>query len=128
LSGSGASWAGAATRTPDGLSDFKRDELFATGPEKRVTVAGVANQGASFYTSHIEPDLNDEPHIYKDKYGQDLVTIEGYTAQAVGGGTNLYGAVSLRFSELDFRLQSFNSARVDIPDDVKREARDWPLS
>ena len=48
-----------------GLSDFKRDELQATGPEKRINLDGVANKGQSFYNSHIEPDLNDEPHVYR---------------------------------------------------------------
>jgi len=117
---------------PRGLSDFKRDELFATGQEKKITHQGVANTGKSFYSSHIEPDLNDEPHVYRAEDNQDHITIEGYTAQAVGGGTVLYGAVSLRFSELDFRLQSYNDSRTDLADDpggdVRREARDWPFS
>ena len=116
---------------PRGLSDFKRDELFATGAEKRIQVEGVANRGASFYSSHVEPDLNDEPHVYRERDGTDRATIEGYTAQVVGGGTQLYGAVSLRFSPLDFRLRSFNDGRRDLRDDprgdVQREARDWPF-
>src|SRR5262245_26640378 len=49
----------------DGLSDFKRDEMFATGSEKRITVPGMANAGDPYYTSHVEPDLNDEPHVYR---------------------------------------------------------------
>lgn len=114
------------------LSDFKRDELFATGPEKRIQLDNVANRGASFYSSHIEPDLNDEPHIYRERDGSDRVTIEGYTAQVVGGGTQLYGGVSLRFTPLDFRLQSFNEGRRDLgkdpKGDVQREARDWPIN
>lgn len=114
-----------------GLSDYKRDELFATGAEKRLQVP-VANQGASFYSSHVEPDLNDEPHIYLDKDNRDYATIEGYTAQVVGGGTQLYGAVSLRFTPDDFQLKSFNENRDDIRDDpngdVQREARDWPIT
>lgn len=117
---------------PRGLSDFKRDELFATGHEKRIMIQGVANTGKPFHNSHIEPDLNDEPHVYRADNNQDHVTIEGYTAQAVGGGTLLYGAVSLRFSELDFRLKSFNAGRTDLADDpnddVRREARDWPFT
>ena len=40
----------------DGLSDFKRDETFATGPEKRITDERLANVGDSFYASHVEPD------------------------------------------------------------------------
>ena len=28
---------------------------------------GVANTGASFYSSHVEPDLNDEPHVYRER-------------------------------------------------------------
>jgi choline dehydrogenase-like flavoprotein len=116
-------------QAPDGVSDFKRDETFATGSEKRITVPGVANQGESFYSSHVEPDLNDEPHVYSDQ-GVDRVTIEGYTAQVVGGGTQLYGGVSLRFTPDDFRLRSFNEGRTDLRDDpggeVIREARDWP--
>ncbi|HRQ95767.1 MAG TPA: GMC family oxidoreductase [Candidatus Accumulibacter phosphatis] len=116
---------------PLGVSDFKRDELFATGAEKRLTLSGVANRFDSFYGSHVEPDLNDEPHIYEGADGLDRATIEGYTAQVVGGGTQLYGAVSLRFSELDLRLGSFNAGRNDIVGDpngdVRREARDWPI-
>ena len=40
-------------------SDFKRDELFNAGPERIITVPGMTNTGASFYASHVEPDLND---------------------------------------------------------------------
>jgi len=118
---------------PRGLSDFKRDEMFSTGPEKRIQLPGLANSGASYYSSHIEPDLNDEPHIYRDpRDNRDRATVEGYTAQVVGGGTQLYGAVSLRFTPDDFRLKSFNEGRNDLRGDpngdVRREARDWPIS
>lgn len=119
-------------QAPDGLSDFKRDELFATGAEKRLTVPGMANVGESFYSSHVEPDLNDEPHVYRNVDGRDYATIEGYTAQVVGGGTQLYGGVSLRFTPDDLRLASFNAGRTDLRADpggeVEREARDWPVS
>lgn len=119
-------------QNPDGLSDFKRDEMFSTGPEKRIQVPGVANAGDSFYNSHVEPDINDEPHVYRGSDGLDRATIEGYTAQVVGGGTQLYGGVSLRFTPTDFRLRSFNAGRTDLradPNgDVQREARDWPFS
>ncbi len=119
------------SQDPRGLSDFKRDELFATGAEKRVQLDGVRNRGEAFFHSHVEPDLNDEPHVYRNGVGDDLVTMEGYTAQVVGGGTQLYGGVSLRFSPTDFRLQSFNRDRGPLPndpgDEVRREARDWPL-
>ncbi|HYX13570.1 MAG TPA: GMC family oxidoreductase [Nostoc sp.] len=119
-------------QSPQGLSDFKRDELFANGPEKRIRVPGVANQNEAFYSSHVEPDINDEPHIYRDPNGQDRATIEGYTAQVVGGGTQLYGGVSLRFTPTDLRLQSFNAGRKDLKNDpnndVQREARDWAVS
>ncbi len=115
---------------PMGLSDYKRDELISDGPEKRLMVPGLANTGASFYTSHVEPDLNDEPHIYRNGNSGDYATIEGYTCQCVGGGTQHYGGVSLRFSPLDFRLKSFNEGRSDLRnagDDIKREMRDWPF-
>jgi choline dehydrogenase-like flavoprotein len=119
-------------QTPNGLSDFKRDEQFSTGPAKRLQIGGLANSGATYYSSHVEPDLNDEPHVYRDRGGADRATIEGYTAQVVGGGTQLYGAVSLRFTPDDFRLATFNRGRTDIRNDpngdVLREARDWPLS
>jgi choline dehydrogenase-like flavoprotein len=118
-------------QNPNGLSDFKRDELFATGPEKRLNVPGVANQGESYYSSHVEPDINDEPHVYVGRDRRDRATIEGYTAQVIGGGTQIYGAVSLRFAPMDFRLQSFNASRNDLVEDpngdVEREARDWPI-
>ncbi|XIA67626.1 hypothetical protein ACFIOY_19795 [Bradyrhizobium sp. TZ2] len=86
----------------------------------------------SYYSSHVEPDINDEPHVYKGPDGRDYGTIEGYTAQVVGGGTQLYGAVSLRFTPTDLRLKSFNDARRkpiahDPNGDVRREARDWPV-
>ena len=68
------------------------------GPEKRLQIAGWPTTGESYYSSHVEPDLNDEPHVYRDGDGADRATIEGYTAQVVGGGTQLYGGVSLRFS------------------------------
>lgn len=116
----------------DGLSDFKRDEMLATGTEKRINIPEVANAGVSYYSSHLEPDLNDEPHIYNHSDGRDRATIEGYTAQVVGGGTQLYGGVSLRFTELDLTLKSFNEGRTDLRDDstgdIKREARDWPIT
>ena len=117
---------------PFGLSDYKRDELISDGPEKRLTISGLANTGASFYTSHVEPDLNDEPHIYRKEGSGDFATIEGYTCQCVGGGTQHYGGVSLRFSALDFRLKSLNEGRTDLRNDpngdVKREVRDWPIT
>jgi choline dehydrogenase-like flavoprotein len=116
----------------NGLSDFKRDELFATGPEKRIGISGVANQGQGYFSSHVEPDLNDEPHIYQEGDGRDYATLEGYTAQVIGGGTQLYGAVHLRFTPTDLRLGSFNQGRTDLradPNgDVRREARDWAIT
>ena len=60
---------------PLGLSDFKRDELFATGPEKRITLA-LKNQGQRYFSSHVEPDLNDEPHVFKGDDGEDRATLE----------------------------------------------------
>lgn len=113
------------------LSAFKRDELISDGAEQVIKIKEAGNYGAPFYASHVEPDLNDEPHVYKSQRGTDDVTIEGYTAQVVGGGTNLYGGVSLRFTPRDFKLGSFNQDR-NLPNDpngdVKREARDWPIS
>src|SRR3984957_599807 len=52
-------------QAPNGHSDFKRDELISDGPEKRVQLP-VANKGQPSYSSHVEPDLNDEPHVYRD--------------------------------------------------------------
>ena len=104
-------------QSPTGTSDFKRDETFATGAEKRIKVPGMANVGDSFFSSHVEPDLNDEPHVYRGEDGQDRATIEGYTAQVVGGGTQLYGGVSLRFTPDDLRLASFNAGRTDLRND-----------
>ncbi|BCA61197.1 FAD-dependent oxidoreductase [Sphingomonas sp. HMP9] len=115
------------------LSDFKRDEMFNAGTERIINIPGMANSGQPFFTSHIEPDLNDEPHIFSDLAGNGpRVTIEGYTAQVVGGGTQLYGGVSLRFSENDFRLKSFNDDRqIALKNDPDRDALrhviDWPF-
>src|SRR5215831_6019019 len=115
----------------NGRSDFKRDELISDGPEKRLLLP-VANKGVSYYSSHVEPDLNDEPHIYRDVDQTDKATLEGYTAQLAGGGTQLYGGVSFRFAPLDFQLASFNAGRTDLEadpnGDIRREARDWPIT
>jgi len=125
-------WFRPQADDPLGLSDYKRDELISDGPEKKLMIPGLANTGASFYTSHVEPDLNDEPHIYRKDGSGDLATIEGYTCQCVGGGTQHYGGVSLRFSPLDLRLGTFNQGRTDLRDDpssdIQREARDWPIA
>src|ERR1700680_1486836 len=99
-------------QTANGRSDFKRDELISDGSEKVIQIRGMSNNGASYYSSHVEPDLNDEPHVYQNLDGSDRATIEGYTAQVVGGGTQLYGGVSLRFTPRDFRLQSANAGRT----------------
>src|SRR5262245_52695422 len=61
---------------PQQRSDFRRDELIADGPEKILKVPDVANNGTSYYTSHVEPDLNDEPHVYRGADGRDYATIE----------------------------------------------------
>jgi choline dehydrogenase-like flavoprotein len=118
---------------PGSLSDFKRDEMFNAGPERIITTPGVTNSGQAFFASHIEPDLNDEPHIFTDLQGNGpRVTIEGYTAQVVGGGTQLYGAVSLRFTDIDFKLKSFNESRRtplngDLTGDALIHVQDWPI-
>lgn len=112
-------------------NDFRRDEMFGYGPERILQVEGVANNGRPYYPSHVEPDLNDEPHVYRTRNGEDFATMEGYTAQVVGGGTQLYGGVSFRFTETDLRLRSFNDARAikaDPNGQVKSEARDWPIT
>ncbi|HTI70264.1 MAG TPA: GMC family oxidoreductase [Candidatus Limnocylindria bacterium] len=116
----------------NGRSGFQRDELMSDGSEKKLTLPGLSNTNDTFYSSHVEPDLNDEPHIYRNADGSDRATIEGYTAQVVGGGTQLYGGVSLRFTPTDLRLQTFNAGRTGLPGDpngdVEREARDWPIT
>ena len=121
--------------SPGSLSDFKRDEMFNAGTERIINVPGMVNTGAPFYASHVEPDLNDEPHIFTEPdrsngQARSRVTVEGYTAQVVGGGTQLYGAVSLRFSELDFQLQKFNKSRggrfSELP--ALEHVRDWPYT
>src|SRR3954452_25320024 len=50
-------------------SEFRRDELISDGPEKILRIPEVKNDGVSYYPSHVEPDLNDEPHIYRDRDG-----------------------------------------------------------
>jgi choline dehydrogenase-like flavoprotein len=125
---------GDSERGAYSLSDFKRDELFNAGTERIITVPDMANTGAPFFASHVEPDLNDEPHIYSnpDNPGEgSRVTIEGYTAQVVGGGTQLYGAVSLRFAESDFKLATVNSGiglKQDPLGDALRFVIDWPIT
>src|SRR5258707_6481358 len=118
-------------QSSNGRSDFKRDELVSDGPEKRIQLP-LANNGHSYYSSHVEPDVNDEPHVYRGSDNLDKATVEGYTAQLVGGGTQLYGGVLFWFAPLDFWLATFNQGRNDIREDpngdIKREARDWPIS
>ncbi|WP_407114498.1 GMC oxidoreductase [Bradyrhizobium sp. LMG 9283] len=120
-------------RGPGRLSDFKRDEMFNAGPERIITTPGMVNTGASFFTSHVEPDLNDEPHVFTNVDRPEdgsKITIEGYTAQVVGGGTQLYGAVSLRFAERDFKLNTANEGRElkgDPGSDALKHVIDWPF-
>ncbi|EDZ98850.1 FAD dependent oxidoreductase [Burkholderia sp. H160] len=118
------------------ISDFKRDELISDGAEKIIQL-DVANRGRSYYSSHVEPDVNDEAHVYRrfDNAGnpRDEATIEGYTAQVVGGGTQLYGGVSLRYTPRDLTLAQWNNRPGatllnDPKDEVRRAARDWPIS
>lgn len=114
------------------LSDFKRDEMFGYGFEKLINVPGVVNGGQPYYSSHVEPDINDEPHIYAPHDEQNpIATIEGYTAQVIGGGTQLYGGVHLRFTEEDFQLASFNEGR-SFPgnplNDPEVSVIDWPFT
>lgn len=120
-------------QVPSGCSDFRRDEIYSSSAEKILRIPGLANTGASYYSSHVEPDINDEPHIYRGDAGRDYATVEGYTAQLVGGGTQLYGGVSLRFTPTDLQLRTFNESRKkpikqDANSDVLREARDWPIT
>src|ERR1022692_1399732 len=42
-------------QVPSKRSEFRRDELISDGPEKILNVEGVANRGASYYSSHVEP-------------------------------------------------------------------------
>jgi choline dehydrogenase-like flavoprotein len=118
-------------QAPFGVSGFLRDEAYSTGTEKILRL-DVANKGASYYSSHVEPDLNDEPHVYRRADGRDDATLEGYTAQVVGGGTQLYGGVSLRFTPRDMTLAQWNNRPGaaldgDPNNEVRREARDWPF-
>jgi choline dehydrogenase-like flavoprotein len=120
-------------QVPSGRSDFRRDEIYSSSAEKILRIPDLANTGASYYSSHVEPDINDEPHIYRGNGDQDYATIEGYTAQLVGGGTQLFGGVSLRFTPTDLQLKTFNESRKkpikqDSNGDVLREARDWPIT
>jgi choline dehydrogenase-like flavoprotein len=112
-------------------SSFKRDEMISDGVEKILNLPDVANNGSAYYSSHVEPDISDEPHIYRDEQGVDRGTIEGYTANVIGGGTQLYGGVSLRFTPRDLTLASFNQHRsvpADPQGDVQKNARNWPFS
>jgi choline dehydrogenase-like flavoprotein len=115
-----------------GLSGFKRDEMYNAGPEKWLTLDMPGNPRRPFYSSHVEPDINDEPHVYSPHNEEtQKLTVEGYTAQVVGGGTQLYGAVHLRFSEKDFRLAS-DRTPADLPGapygDAEVDIQDWPIT
>ena len=78
-------------QSPDGVSDFKRDELFATGADKRLTVPGMANIGESFYSSHVEPDLNDEPHVYRGDQGATLFDWRRIMERPLGDSPDYHG-------------------------------------
>src|SRR5258706_2683866 len=95
----------------NGRSDFKRDELVSDGPEKRIQLP-LANNGQSYYSSHVEPDVNDEPHVYRGSDNLDKATVEGYTAQVVGGGTQLYGGVWFPFAPAGFLVGPLNHRLV----------------
>ncbi len=119
-------------QTTNGLSDFKRDEQFSTGPAKRLQIGGLANTGATYYSSHVEPDLNDEPHVYRDGGGSRPRDHRGLHG---AGRRWRHTALRRRVAAVhgdDFRLATFNRGRTDIRNDpngdVLREARDWPIS
>lgn len=114
-----------------GVADWKRDEMYDSGFQKRLQIPGISNNGKLYYNSIVEPDLNDEPHIYSGHDEQNpRATIEGYTAQVVGGGTQLYGAVSLRFPERDLKLAS-SPRPANLPNDPYTDPdvsiQDWPI-
>ena len=48
-----------------------RRDLFI-GRREDPAHPGVANSGVSYYSSHVEPDLNDEPHVYRGMRRQRL--------------------------------------------------------
>ena len=103
---------------PFGLSsDYKRDELFATGPEKRITIAGLANTGRrSFYTSHVEPDLNDEPHVYRERQRRRLRHHRGLHRQASAAARSSTAACRFASARATSRCRPSMQDRT-LPDD-----------
>lgn len=102
------------------------DEITSYGPMKY-------SMNSTEYFSGLEtPDLNDAPHVYRNDAGQLALTTEGWTSIGLGGGSNRYGAVSIRFHPRDFALREYiahaklkgsRSAKAEL----LRDVRDWPI-
>ena len=116
------------------LSDFKRDEMFNAGPEKNHHRPRHDQYGRLVLHEPRRARSERRAARLRDLDGNGpKVTIEGYTAQVVGGGTQLYGAVSLRFAptrlspaelqrEPQRALQERSEQRCPL-----RHVRDWPF-
>lgn len=108
------------------------DELISSGPEKHF-LHGVANEGESYFAGLNEADPNDAPHVYRTANGRLCVTKEGWTASGCGGGTTLYGGVSIRFHPRDFSLRENLSGRTltgsgDEIKQLRKDVSDWPVT
>ena len=129
----GSAACGRTTRFPASAATFGATRFIRPAP--RRSCAFLASRTAACPTTAVTSSLTStmSPMSIAEMRRPDYATIEGYTAQLVGGGTQLYGGVSLRFTPTDLQLKTFNENRRspikdDPSEDVRREARDWPIN
>ena len=88
--------------------------------------------GGSFYASHVEPDLNDEPHIYRNPDGRRLARRSRATPRRSSAAARSSTAASRCASRPPTcgwpasTPAARTCARIHNGE-VEREARDWPI-
>jgi choline dehydrogenase-like flavoprotein len=79
-----------------------------------------AGEAAEHYTGKMQWGYFAAPNGYWDMEGEPYTTAEGtqfrwFRSRILGGRTNHYGRISLRFSDYDFKPRSFDGLGADWP-------------
>ena len=112
---------------PIGLSDFKRDELYLRRPEKHPDGPGHGeHRRVVLHQPRRAGPQRRAARLPRHRQRATTRRSKAIPRQCVGGGTQLYGGVSLRFSPPTSGCQSFNAGRTDLqrrPQRRRRSAR-----
>jgi|JI10StandDraft_1071094.scaffolds.fasta_scaffold01168_7 choline dehydrogenase-like flavoprotein len=103
------------------------DEITSYGPMK------YSMNSTEYFSGVDSVDLNDSPHVYRNDAGKLTLTSEGWTSIGLGGGSNRYGAVSIRFHPRDFALREYIvrsklKGSRSVTAELLRDVRDWPIN